>query len=122
MKNDVPQLSSGWHIAKIIGDMALGFGALAIPIVIHFSASNYANSLKEREIGVRYVELAINILREDPNKQNAKELRRWAIDVINENASIKLSANAIKDLMDRKLAPKSDGSFRAGESAAGDTL
>lgn len=75
MKNDVPQLSSGWHIAKIIGDIALGIGALAIPIVVHFSTSNYANSLKERELGVRYVELAINILREDPNKQNTKELR-----------------------------------------------
>ncbi len=122
MKNDAPQLSSGWYIAKIIGDIALGIGAIAIPIVIHFSTVNYTNSLKEREIGVRYVEVAINILREDPDKQKTKELRRWAIDVINKNATIKLSANAIKDLMDRKLAPKADGSFRAGENAAGDVL
>ena len=113
MAGDAPQLSRGWQIAKIIGDIALGVGAIAIPFVIHFSTLNYTNSLKEREIGVRYVEVAIGILREDPSKQNTRELRKWAIDVINKHSTISLSAKAMKDLMERRLAAKADGSFRA---------
>ncbi len=121
MKNDAPQLTAAWHKAKIIGEIFLGVGALAIPIVIHLSTTDYTNSLKEREIGVRYVEVAIGILREDPNKQNTT-LRKWAIDVVNTNSSIKLPPNAIKDLMEKKLPPKGDGFARAGTMEAGDAL
>ncbi len=105
MLNDAPQLSPGWHKAKIIGEILIGIGALLIPLVIQISSSKYTNTLKEREIGTHYVEVAIGILLQDPSKQNTKELRMWAIDVINKYSDVKLSASAKKDLLEKKLAP-----------------
>ncbi|MGP8153944.1 MAG: hypothetical protein ACLQBQ_07375 [Smithella sp.] len=115
-KND-QILSPCWYRIKILAEIVIAIGAtIIIPLVIHYSTLQYSESAKERETSVRYVELATSILRVNPNDQR-QELRSWAIDVVNHYATIKLSENARKDLMQRKLLlPIADGRFKADGS------
>ena len=114
-------LSPCWRKAKVITEIVIAVGAtIVIPLVIHYSTLKYNDAAKERETSVRYVELAISILRVNPNDQR-EELRSWALDIVNRYATIKLSENAKKDLMQRKLLlPIADGRFEADGSIRAD--
>jgi len=53
---------------------------------------------KGEELQVRLVELAISILREDP-KQPLLPVRKWALDVLDQNSDVKLPEDARDALM-----------------------
>jgi len=109
---DSKNLPAGWYKAKIFFEiLAILVGTILIPILISHSTKEYSKSLKEREIGIRYVELAINILREDPAKQDMEDLRTWAIAVINKYSSIPLSEKSKNELMKKKLEIKTGGNI-----------
>ena len=116
-KTNDQTVSPIWLKVKIFAEIFIAIGAtLVIPLVIHYSTLQYHEAAKERETSVRYVELAISILRVNPSDQR-QELRSWAIDVVNHYSTIKLSENAKKDLMHRKLLlPIADGRFKADGS------
>jgi hypothetical protein len=46
---------------------------------------------------VRYVEIAIGILRAPPNEQTS-DLRRWAIHILGANSQVPLPPGALKEL------------------------
>ncbi len=93
----------GWDKAKIIADI------LKI-VVILYIGSLVNISLKSREIGLNYVQLATGILQNEPNEES-KHLRNWAIDVINEYSKVRLNKKARNELQDTRLiiVPPYDG-------------
>jgi len=83
-----------WDISKIISSM---IGVIIIPIVIFFSGKTYSDSVKESEIGLRYTELAIEILSNKPDSSQLN-IRNWAIDILNHYSVIKLNDGVITEL------------------------
>jgi len=58
--------------------------------------------IKGRELNLKYVELAVTILKEEPNEKT-KNLREWAIKNINNYSNIKMSSEVQKELENNVL-------------------
>jgi len=61
-----------------------------VPLAVAFVGSSYSNAMKEAENKLRYVELAIGILRAEPNRETLA-LRGWAVEVLSSQSSVPLS-------------------------------
>jgi peptidoglycan LD-endopeptidase CwlK len=85
-------------------DLAVGISsvisAVAIPVVGYWVSA----ALKNKEIEGQFVELAVNILKEEPSA-NQRNLRKWATEVINKNSGVALSEEATSDLINRTVIP-----------------
>jgi hypothetical protein len=60
------------------------------------------STLKNREVSAKYVEIAVNILRVKP-EDSSKNLREWAINVVNKYSIIQLSPDALAELRTNSL-------------------
>ncbi len=80
-----------WDIIKITS-------TILIPIVIIFSGCIINKTLQKNEIKVKYVEIAVRILSNEPNEETSA-LRNWAVDLLNENSDVKLDSLAIDELL-----------------------
>lgn len=56
---------------------------------------------RDRELNIRLVEIAIGILRDDPEKSGVSAARRWAIDVIQINSGVNFEQSE-RDVLLRK--------------------
>ncbi len=97
--SDDEGLSIGWKKAKVVFTI---IGAILIPLLIAFIANLVNSSIKERELSLSYVKLAVEILQQEP-KSETQNLRKWAIDVVNNYSTVKLSNEAIKELEKQEL-------------------
>ena len=64
-------------------------------------ATWFSHISKERELRLRMVELAVDILREDPKDANWAKLRGWVVRVIQNSSPVKLTPeeeNALKEI------------------------
>lgn len=69
------------------------------PFAIILSGFIIKSTLQKNEIKVKYVEIAVRILSNEPNEETLA-LRNWAIDLLNENSdNIKLDSLAIDELL-----------------------
>lgn len=86
-----------WDILKIV---AVAVSAVAIPVILAVVGNSLNVSLKDKDVRLRTVELAIGILREDPKNANreTKALRLWAMDVIDNYSGVHLSSDARNEL------------------------
>ncbi len=87
-------IQSKIEITKLIITLTAG---ILIPIVIFFAGKSIEQTLKDRELALKYVEISVGILTEEPTPET-KNLREWAIKNINTYAQIKLDKNVIKEL------------------------
>ena len=87
-----------WHI------IANSFAILLVPILIGYFGYQINAAIKDKEISQKYVELAIGILRGDPDKESPA-LREWAINIINTNSLVKLDPKAREELKRKPLRP-----------------
>jgi hypothetical protein len=79
------------------------FAIVAVPIVIAVGGWLIQRRLQKQTISRDYVQLAVTIL-ENPDKDKVPdELREWAVDLLNENSPVKLSAEAKKLLKSGKI-------------------
>ena len=63
--------------------IAAVIAAIAVPIVIAVLGNKINLSLKDRDVKIKTVELAISILKDDPQKNpESPVLREWAMTVI----------------------------------------
>lgn len=83
-----------WQAINAISGL---LAALAVPIVLAVIGYRYTDALKEREIQGKFVELALNILKEPP-KPEGRGVREWAIAVVNQYSGVPLSPEATQDL------------------------
>jgi hypothetical protein len=88
---------NNWEKFKAISNF---MSVIVIPVVIGVLGHIYSQSLKEREIQVKFVELSLQILKEKPEEAN-KNIRIWAIDVINQYSEVKLKSQVKKDLIEK---------------------
>lgn len=87
-----------WHIA------ANSLAILLVPALLAYFGAQINASIKDKEISQKYVELAIGLLRVDPDKQ-PPALRNWAINIVNANSPVPLEAAVRDELKQRPLRP-----------------
>ena len=76
----------------------------AIPVVIAVVGNSFAASMKEKEIRLKTVEIAITVLSQDPKVHpSLPQLREWAVTVVNDYSGIPLSATAREELLKNPL-------------------
>lgn len=96
-----PKRADSWEKAKTISSI---ISAIVIPMVLAWIGHGFTSALKERELQGKFVELAVQILREEPDKQ-AAGLRDWATQVLNKYSGVPLSAETKKALIDSTRLP-----------------
>ena len=84
-----------WDKAKIIAEI------FAI-IAIIFYGQLINTSIKEREINLQLVQVAIDILRTEPNI-STKILREWAIEVVDNYSGVPFTEHVKKELLNKQL-------------------
>ena len=85
--------------------------AILVPIAVAFVGGYYSGLTKDREIQGKFVELAVSILKEPPEKQSLA-LRSWAIDVLNDYSGVKIPEPARKSLMETISLPGATAAVR----------
>jgi hypothetical protein len=87
---DEKSQKDSWDKFKIIS-------TILIPVVLGVAGYFINSSIKEKEIKLKYIEIAVGILQNDPS-EDKEGLRLWAIDIIQKQALIPLSQKAIDEL------------------------
>lgn len=88
-----------WDKAKIASQV---FATIAVPLLVAFIGSGYTKAVAEREIQARFVEIAIQILRQSPEPKSTG-LREWALNVVDKYSGVPMSTAAKRELQDRAL-------------------
>ena len=86
-----------WDILGIIG-------RLSIPVVIFVATWLITAAIRARQRSEKLVELALGILRRDPQKTPIPGLRNWAADVISRYSGVQLSAEARREIAESSVA------------------
>ncbi len=71
---------------------------IIIPIVLAFVANQYNSAIKEREVQGKFVELAVDILKQKPTKEN-HNIRIWATSILDMYSGVPMSDATIDDLV-----------------------
>jgi hypothetical protein len=87
------QSKNGWEKAEILSKI---LAALAIPIILLLGGSYFDSILSERAAQAQIVQVAVETLRDRDTPDN---LRRWAVDVINAYAPVKLDPGLQQELI-----------------------
>lgn len=80
---------------------------LAVPIALAVVSYMVTASMKEQDVRVKMTEVALDILKEEPNPKATEAdeaLRRWAVDLIGEYSSAKLP-QSVRDQLAAKAFP-----------------
>jgi hypothetical protein len=73
---------------------------LLLPLVLVYLGHQFTTADTERSVQVKFVELALQILKEPPSDEK-KDLRLWAIRIVDRYAGVPLSHEAAYDLLNR---------------------
>jgi hypothetical protein len=84
----------------------VSIAALAVPVALGLLGNAFNAATKEKEVRIKTVEIAIDVLAKDPDK-STPFLRDWAIDVVDSYSGIPLSAKA-RDELRRIALPSRD--------------
>ncbi|TLD43445.1 MAG: hypothetical protein JETT_0263 [Candidatus Jettenia ecosi] len=93
---------SVWEKVKIVTTAIM---TIIIPILIALIGNWYTQAIKERETQLRYIELSINILSQEPSDKN-RNIRSWAINIINEYAPKHLEEETKNELKLKTRLPE----------------
>ena len=75
---------------------------ILVPLVLGIVGSNVNDSLKQRELALKYVELAVSILREPPTDET-KSIRKWSLETLNRHSEVKLDDDTQRELLNKNL-------------------
>lgn len=76
--------------------------SILVPLAVAFVGSTYSSAMKDSENRLKYVELAISLLRAEPTEQTIA-LRTWAVAVINHQAIVPLTSEAQAQLLQQRI-------------------
>jgi len=88
------ELPSNWKKAQVASAIT---ASVLIPLLIAIVGYSVNQSIKDNELSLSYIELSVDILKENP-KPGTEKLREWAIDVVNNYSDVKLSKDAQDEL------------------------
>jgi hypothetical protein len=83
--------------------------AVLIPLAVAYLGNQVAQANKQRDSETKFVEMATAILSKDPGANQTKEsknLRKWAVDVINRFSGVPMSAETADDLVQKTTLPQ----------------
>ena len=89
----------GWDKLAVVSALV---ASVLVPVAIALVGHFYTSAIKQAENNVKYTELAISILKENPTDEN-DEVREWAVDVINEYSGVSMSADVRAQLVGKRL-------------------
>lgn len=91
--------------------------SLAIPFVLIEISNNHSRAMQQAENQVQYLELAVSILREEPDTE-IPSLRDWAAELLAYQAKdiVPLSDAAIAELKSQRLPPSYSSYIGVGYS------
>lgn len=101
-KNRLSNPKDNWDKLQVI---AKSISLIFIPLLLALITFFLQSSLKQKEVKLRFVELAIRVLQENPEK-SSKELREWAANIIEKDSDVKLGG-AREILVNKSPLPKS---------------
>ena len=87
-----------WRKDVIVPLIAAVVGAAATLSMAWFGFLN-----KDRELDIKMLEIALGILREDPEESKIAAARGWAIDVINASAPVQITGAARDELIKQRI-------------------
>ncbi len=76
--------------------------AVLIPIVLGYIGNSVSLALKESDVDLKLVELAVDVLKQEP-EQGDSSLRIWAIAVLNEKSPIPIETKVQESLVKRPI-------------------
>lgn len=76
--------------------------SILVPIVVVIVTNTYTNAMKESENRIRYIELAIGILRSDP-KPETQGLRAWAVEVVDKHSIVPFDPKVKQEILDQQV-------------------
>jgi hypothetical protein len=91
-----------WDKFSIIANF---LALLIVPMVVGYYGSLINTTLKEKEIKVKYIEIAVDILSEKPSS-DSKALRNWAINMLVRYSPLDIKDEAITELKRTALPRK----------------
>lgn len=110
--DEIAKAPDFWEKAKTIATV---LASVVIPLVALIVGNQYSAALKERELEGKFVELAVSILKEQPDKQS-KNLRDWATQVITKYSRVPLSPELTSDLINTTPLPGASAAVRDVQS------
>jgi hypothetical protein len=116
--NELNEMKSHQNKNKNFWDKAQIIGTVLIPVVLAIFGFFINNTIKEKEIKLQYIEMALGILREEPS-QDSIGLRLWAIDVVQKYSIVGFSEEALEELKKsalpyRKILKDTEGKIIRG--------
>ncbi len=87
---------------RSITEYAIGLASLLIPLAMIYLGHLYKESETEEGLHRRYVEIAVNILQQDPSKESL-EMRKWAIQILNKYSEVPIEAKAQECMLNQSL-------------------
>ncbi len=87
---------------ELVQPIAVILSSVAVPLVVAYFGNSITIANKDSENRVKYVELAVSVLKADP-KPESHALRAWAVDLLDSQAPTKLTSDARKQLQERPL-------------------
>lgn len=87
-------LSASWEKAKTISVIV---SSLALPVVIAVLGNSWTQAAKQQELGARYVELAIGILKAAPTN-DTRTMRLWSISILDHFSPVAIPLSAKSEL------------------------
>ena len=69
-----------------------------IPLVIAYVGYSFNSSIKKKDINFGMITVAVEILKENPDDSKNKELRQWAMTIIDNLSEVKLPKKAKDEL------------------------
>jgi hypothetical protein len=87
--------------SKITAISAL-IASVLIPVVVVVVSNLFTSAMKDSENRVRYIELAIGILKSPPSA-DTDNLRTWAVDVINKHSDVPMDSKTKDELRKNKI-------------------
>ena len=91
---------SGWEKAEIIAKI---FSLVLIPIVLVVGGWLIQTKIAHTNTEQEYVKLAISILNNKQENNDSKELRNWAVDLLNKYSPIELTKEQKEGLSTGKI-------------------
>ncbi|EJG1207137.1 hypothetical protein CVA86_RS21745 [Vibrio parahaemolyticus] len=77
---------------------------VVIPLVIAFIGHQYTVALKDKDVQLRFVELSIGVLSEEPTKDN-QALRTWAARVVDKYSGVEFTKEELESIVNTVKFP-----------------
>ncbi|UCD74596.1 MAG: hypothetical protein JSV91_12505 [Phycisphaerales bacterium] len=117
MSDSQPRQEKSWNGLKAWSQL---IAATLIPLALALIGHLTTNALATRETSLKYVELAISILNDDP-KEQTRNLRSWAVDILNRHSEVRMASEAREALI-RRVPLRLRADRIAGAEVATDEL